>query len=534
MTETLKNRIKRNAEHDKERAAGSVGVNGGLNFLVEPQSATISSVFASVNSHGAGRIDTTPVLVGSGTGLDTAIYQTSSFPDDPAALKHFETAFTTKYLDDLFPFLFPFYRPNILETGRYWILSLLEHSDVARQAALSLTSYFLTVCMQETYPGEFEPCKKEIWGRLSQQTNGYFMRVQEEVEQLRLQAGGATVQDRARSMASIVQALLFEVALGRSGSWNIHLTAALGLFEEISCAQTKHEATPTFMSLLIGFGKPAWYTPEIDSYVWNTEQAGFRFFTALLIFLDVVGSTATEERPRFLDHYPLLLADIDEGEHTHEPISLQLSVYVGCENWIIIAIGEIAALAKWKKDAKSNGSLSVMELARRAMRIEASLDKGILRLETRSSESVNPKQNRSPSWYGRPPPLISSQTASSIWAQAALIYLAVVVSGWQPSNAAIRTGVRRTISLLLPIKSPSHLQAFKWPFVVAGCLAEPGEEQHQFMAILRSNNEMGMYGVMTEARDILLKTWEKRCTFDRDGWEMASCFRILGFPVLLM
>jgi hypothetical protein len=52
------------------------------------------------------------------------------------------------------------------------------------------------------------------------------------------------------------------------------------------------------------------------------------------------------------------------------------------------------------------------------------------------------------------------------------------------------------------------------------------------MTILHSNNEMGMYGVMTEARDILIKTWQDRS--DRDDWDLASCFRILGFPVLLM
>jgi hypothetical protein len=248
--------------------------------------------------------------------------------------------------------------------------------------------------LQDSYPGRFEPCKKEMWVRLGQQTNGYFQSIQEEVEQLRFQAGGASVEDRARSMSSIVQALMFEVVLGRSSSWNVHLTAALGLFDEIRCAQTKHEAEPTFMSLLVEFGKPAWYTPEIDSYIWNSEREGFRFFTALLTFLDVIGSTAMKQCPRLIEHFPLLLPDIDDGDQTHRPISLQLSGYIGCQSWVIAAIAQTAALDRWKKDAILNGSLSVMELAERARQIEDALDKGILRLQTRRSRSTLPRKDQ--------------------------------------------------------------------------------------------------------------------------------------------
>lgn len=240
-----------------------------------------------------------------------------------------------------------------------------------------------------------------------------------------------------------------------------------------------------------------------------------------------------EQCPRLLNHYPLLLAEVD-GEGTHEPISLRLSGYIGCQNWVIVAIAKAAALVKWKKDAKSNGSLSVMELADRATCIEEALDKGILSLETGSSNSSSARDNKFRFGYGRSLPPVSSVIATNVWAQAARIYLAVVVSDWQPRNASIRAGVRNTLALLQTIHSPSHLHTFTWPLVVSGCLAEPSEEQNHFQAILDDQSEMGMFGAMTEARDIIIQTWENRGTLDRDNWDLASCFRTSGFPALLI
>ncbi|KAF2678503.1 hypothetical protein K458DRAFT_408767 [Lentithecium fluviatile CBS 122367] len=534
MAEVINGQIRRNAVHQKERDAGSVGVYGGLSFVVEPESAVDSHQPPHNAGHGNKSSLSMSESVARSSSLDPTIWQSVSPTDDLAAREHFETAFLAKYLDDVHPFLFPFYRPTMLETGRCWISSLLKSSDVARHAALSLTAYFLTVSLQEIYPGEHAPCKQEIWDRLSQQTDGYFVRIQEEVAQLQLHAGGATTLSRVRSMESILQALLFEVILGRSGTWSIHLTAALELFDEIRHHQTQDESEPTFLLLLNGLGKLAWYTPERNTYIWNTEQAGFRFFTALLIFLDVISSTATEQRPHLIDHYPLLLADVDQGQQPQEGIQLRLSGYIGCPNWVLIAIAETVTLAKWKKDAKLRGALSVMELAGRARCIEKSLEKGILSFERAGSDSIHAKTKWSHICYGRAPPPVSSTTATKIWAQAAQIYLSVVVSGWQPCSPSIRAGVRKTLALLQIVHSPSYLHTFTWPFVVAGCLAQPGGEQSQFMAILDAHKEMGMYGLMREAREILTKTWESQGTLDRDSWDFASCFRILRFPALLI
>jgi hypothetical protein len=45
------------------------------------------------------------------------------------------------YLDYLHPFLFPFYRPSILQGDRAWILDMFMSRLVVRQAALCQSSY---------------------------------------------------------------------------------------------------------------------------------------------------------------------------------------------------------------------------------------------------------------------------------------------------------------------------------------------------------------------------------------------------------
>ncbi|KAL9087172.1 MAG: hypothetical protein Q9165_006823 [Trypethelium subeluteriae] len=580
MAESIKYQIRRNAQHQRERDAGLAGVNGGLNFIVEPTTANNSCQLApplgrqnaveprpdtrsphrplsglelvtsvSNSSISQSFISASPPTNLESGGANATSSHLTSLDDPPSQLtdadycsptasdsKHFEEAFLAKYLDDVFPYIFPFYRPSVLETGRSWILSLLRHSDVARHAVLSLTTYYVTAVLEDVHPGEHESCKKLMWSRLSEQTGGYLKRIQEQVDGLRVGLRMATTLERARSMESIIQALIFEVALGRSGSWKIHLAAALGLFDEMIRHQQQEEADPTFLSLLNRVGKPAWYALESDSYIWDSEQAGFRFFTALLVFLDAIGSTAMEQSPRLLDHYPLLLAHDDDCQQMRESIPLRLSAYVGCQNWVITAIAEVAALSKWKNDMKSNGSLSVMELAMRARCIEKTLDEGILGLENGSTDVFNAREKKS--WFScgqlRSAHRRSSALATNIWARAAQIYLTTVVSGWQPCNVSIRTAVRRILFLLQKIDSPGHLRTLTWPIVVAGSLAQRGEEQQQVRAMLDDNSEMKSFGTMATARDILVKLWENQGVTDRDTWDLPSCLRVLGFPALLI
>ena len=127
----------------------------------------------------------------------------------------------------------------------------------------------------------------------------------------------------------------------------------------------------------------------------------------------------------------------------------------------------------------------------------------------------------------------SSAIPTKAWALAAQIYLAVVVSGWQPSNAEIRSSVSQILELLWNIDHPSHLRALAWPLCVAGCMAEAGSQEQQFRSLLSGMDKLSMVGALSEAQKIMEKVWENRQILDPDIWDLTSCFRILGTPALL-
>jgi C6 transcription factor Pro1 len=49
------------------------------------------------------------------------------------------------YLEHLLPFLFPFYRPGLLQGGRSWILEMMIKSPVVRQALICQSSFFFSL-----------------------------------------------------------------------------------------------------------------------------------------------------------------------------------------------------------------------------------------------------------------------------------------------------------------------------------------------------------------------------------------------------
>jgi hypothetical protein len=69
---------------------------------------------------------------------------------------------------------------------------------------------------------------------------------------------------------------------------------------------------------------------------------------------------------------------------------------MGCYNWVMIAIGDLAHLQAWKKDMKEQGMLSVPELVMKSRNIETRLQNGIVELEL--ADKVSTIKNREPPW----------------------------------------------------------------------------------------------------------------------------------------
>ncbi|KAL2259691.1 hypothetical protein VTK26DRAFT_6529 [Humicola hyalothermophila] len=459
-----------------------------------------------------------------------------------------EAQTTMMYLDYVFPFVFPFYRPAFPDFGRGWLLALLTKNKALFHSALSLAGYFGGVIIgRDKDPSP--QCKSHSSEALHTQHVLALEWLQREMQDIITRGVKDNLVEANRVMASIIQLMTAEVVISKPGNWVIHLGAATELFHEIMKHHAIDEAgRRCFILVLLRLGhKPSTWTPKKNP--WGSDQSVLRFFTAQLLFFDTLASTSLARSPRLQDWHSTLLTKFDDTagslpatqkEHTTPHIDLEQ--FVGVQNWVIMAIGEIAALDSWKKEMKRNKSLSVTQLVSRATAIEQNLRSSLQAPqepgEARGQSSADGPQTLLDYFSGS---FASSRTMHSsvlntqIWAQAALTYLLVVLSGWQPSSSEIRDSVAQTIDLLLSLPSRSCLRTLVWPFVVTGCLAAPDQEQI-FRDMVTAMGPLDMFGTIREGLAILENVWSRRAEIEEnpDLCDVAACLNCLGQPALLI
>lgn len=456
---------------------------------------------------------------------------------------------TMLYLDYVFPFVYPFYRPPLLDAGRGWLLVLLAQNKAVLHTTLSLASHFFNVVLSHTNHLQAEPCKSHNWAELSRQQEMALQELQAEMQRIVARGVKGYLAETTRVLASVIQLLTFEVAMANTGNWIMHLDAATELFSLIVQEHGSMGQDATFfINLLVQLGaRPFSKTPS--NHPWSPDQASLRFSVAFIVFFDTIAATSLERPPRLLSFHRDLLTEPDEETKRSWPENdkeyrlphIDMNEFVGLQNWIVLAIGEIATLDAWKKEKKRNGSLSVSQLVLRASVIEESLRRNIAILEQTNGHGpekadTNPLLDllSRPGLYPKEMVEITAAT-SRVWAQAVVTYLSVVVSGWQPASAEIRNSVALTIQMLLTLPSPSCMRAIMWPFTVTGCMAAREEEQ-TFRDLIAAMGPLQLFGTATKSLEIMEKVWANRTSIEEnaDQWDYAACFRSAGHAALML
>jgi hypothetical protein len=457
----------------------------------------------------------------------------AAFPNRGLA---WEMDFVMKYLDYVFPFLFPFYRPPLVGTSRAWLLSFLRQNDAVFHSMLSLSSFFFTVALRDIFPSERHSCKSVIWGQVAKQADISFEITQKDLMEINSSGAQASLLQKARIMETIVQLLTFELFIGKLASWDVHLSPALALFEDIFEKPSRVASTKTGLSCVLeDLGWPPSSYPGLQRPLWNPDQAAFRFFTAILLFYDIVASTSLQRAPRLRSHHSRLLADLAPEEIAE---SLDLSAFIGCQNWVLQAVGDIAALDEWKQEMKETGCLVQAELVERGDIISRILERGIISLDAGPTvdfhkPSIGFLQPYSPTGFQNMRKGLSLEP-TRIWAHAAQIYVDIVVSGWLPSAPRVRQNVARVITLLQAAQSAAQMRTFAWPLCVAGCLAEGDEQEQEFDRIIAGAGDLQLLSAVQEAGRIMKAVWSRRRSLDYQTWDISACFGALGTPALLV
>ncbi|KAI1421287.1 fungal-specific transcription factor domain-containing protein [Xylaria sp. FL1777] len=428
------------------------------------------------------------------------------------------------YIERVFPFLFPFYQPPLLQGGRAWILKMIMTSPVIRQATLCQSSYFFSLSRGVADGGP-------LWEAVLTQTREAFEVLRQALQVISGSDLTEHLHGAVRVLSSIMQVQRFEIAVLSLDNCQSHLNAALALFKQLLASAGAIESRgfrSSFEAVMHSLGPPSWTSALYDQLP-SAEQAAFRFSSTLLIFDDVVASTVLQEQPRLYEFHQCLLEDI----HDTGP-AIDLEAVVGCQNWVLVNIGEIAVLDAWKQRCKSGGSLDMMELVRRAAAIKNALETHLARLQTNTTD--NPKEDNSvlDVLIEKSPTASQTPLVTLAWAHAALIYLSVVVSGWQPASAEIQCHVRRIIEVpMREISPPALLRTMVWPLCVAGCLAEP-EQAAQLCGTIEALQPRSVFGTLQKALEVMKNVWCQGNTSDVTSRDLATCFRNQGNLVLLV
>ncbi|KAF5023128.1 hypothetical protein F66182_4823 [Fusarium sp. NRRL 66182] len=448
-----------------------------------------------------------------------------------------EVHFIMIYLDYVFPHLFPFYCPPILSGGRGWVLDVLQSNKSVWHTAISLTSYFFSIIMVD---GDIEhtSCTNRLVHQLQSQLEMGLRELQREMTAVNHKTVCAGVRDRLLVLQAILQMLIFEVSTSNKDHWKMHLDAAITMFLQILPQPEQWSDT---LEALYSY---RWPPPEMGiRRPFSTNQAALRFFTANILYIDVMSSITLEQAPCLQKYQTIVIPGCKtQGSIEESRISgsLFMEDYVGLQNWVVQIIGDISALHAWKKEQKKAGSLSINELVQRGKVIEDAIKAGLTVLggnlqscggafhDPIFSIVASPAQQEDIKTKQAP----SLALNNFIWLQAALIYLHVVISGWQPSSPEIRTSVARMTELLTDLPCNTCLRTLVWPFCIAGCLSPP-EDEHKYRAMVERMGPISVFGTVRQALEVMEKVWSQRDQIN-SNWDVAKCLQILGHGVLLI
>jgi len=327
------------------------------------------------------------------------------------------------------------------------------------------------------------------------------------------------------ALVCIMHLVLFELWIPQKGlknDWVMHLDAASALLSSVDLSiSSASSSNPVPYSPYTDPGKPS----EIASIfpielLSDGEKSAFEFFFTLYTHC-LVNSAAS------LGLTPQSAASVQRTRTLFHNDQGRLKNMLGCEDWAMNTILDIAVLREWKTRMHKSGTLSLRELTRRADILEERLNEGLATLASRQSMSRSAKERQ-------------QDIITTIYVNGSLVFLHVVVSGFYPNLSEIRKSVLQTLDALEAMRnrSATNLKTNipSWPFCVAGCLALE-TEYSRFRALLPPHRKGTHPLVMTKwTLEIIEQCWKIRSTQSEgeESCDWVTAMNQLGTRLLLV
>ncbi|TGO55302.1 hypothetical protein BOTNAR_0248g00180 [Botryotinia narcissicola] len=397
-------------------------------------------------------------------------------PFFPKWIEDQEASLMMHYLDHVFFIQFRFHTPS-LSSGRGWLLSLLTKTKPLYHAALSLSAFHRQSLLLEQESGQAEI------DYLHELQHHYDLALKGLQDFIQINNKNASEQG---AFDGNIQILAFS---------NGSIPGPETLLTSSQC-----------------FNIPGAGSPEsiLSESLVSRDSAALDFFTGAIIWMDALpGSSKSDHK-------------------------IQLASIMGCENWVMIMISEIAWLGTWKRKHESD---STIDFKQQLIFTEKNI-RG--RLESKNSETLEELHALRSIHRGTPPfyvtELYNKHTIlliTHIFACASLIYLQMVITdNLLPEDVDMM--LHNTINAMRMIPNPQMFRGLVWPLSVAGCLASSKQDQEFFRETSRgAATDSRSFGNSSSAFEILEKSWELQ---RREGRliDCTTTIREMGSCILLV
>ncbi|KAJ8064253.1 hypothetical protein OCU04_006600 [Sclerotinia nivalis] len=451
----------------------------------------------------------------------------------PKWIEDQEASLMMHYLDHVFFIQFRFHTPS-LSSGRGWLLSLLTRTKPLYHAALSLSAFHRQSLLLEQESGQAEI------DYLHELRHHHDLTLKELRNFIQTNNKNASEQGafdgNIQILACMIQLISFELFHGGVGNWQVHLRAASELI--LILHEVSNGGIPGPETLLTSsqcFNYPNAHSPESTTTgsTVSRDSAALDFFTGAIIWMDALSCVSTGSHP-WLSEFHNRLLSAKKSDSSKSDHKIQLTSIMGCENWVLIMISEIAWLGTWRKKHEEDETMNFKE---QLIITEQNIRS---RLESKNLETLEELTALRAIHRGSPPyyhtDLYNKHTTyvvTHIFACAALIYLQMVVTdNIIPEDIDIL--LHNTINAMRMIPNPQMFRGLVWPLSVAGCLASSKPDQEFFRETIRgAMMDSRSFGNLRSALEILEKSWE----LQGRGGRLVDCTRtieVLGSCVLLI
>jgi hypothetical protein len=204
---------------------------------------------------------------------------------------------------------------------------------------------------------------------------------------------------------------------------------------------------------------------SLDSSLSLVDHAAMEFFSAVFMWFDTLASVSTGRRPQFADTCAEAFGAKDS--------KVRLRNIMGCENWVMIIIRDIAVLDGSRRNGQETDLTNDEDITRKHFELKERLQLGLAEpWESHLSLLTGwTKDRAAENWLIQATPIVTH-----IFACAAMVYLTVVVSGPDPYLPEIRDAVAKSLDIFNALPNVQMLRSLLWPFCITGCMAQKDQE----------------------------------------------------------